>query len=59
MVKVGSGTWNLNGTSFSLSDQQLQRFDTGTLDTDANGRLTVNYTEDAGNGQFQSFEYKR
>ncbi|HMJ18639.1 MAG TPA: hypothetical protein VK478_09610 [Gemmatimonadaceae bacterium] len=56
---VSSGTWNLNGTSFSLSDQQLQRFDTGTLDTDANGRLTVNYTEDAGNGQFQSFEYKR
>ncbi|HEX7594815.1 MAG TPA: hypothetical protein VF387_00600 [Gemmatimonadaceae bacterium] len=56
---VSSGTWSLSGTSFSLSDQQLQRFDTGTLDADANGRLTVNYTEDAGNGQFQSFEYKR
>jgi hypothetical protein len=56
---VSSGTWTLNGTTFSLSDQTLQRFDTGTLDTDANGRLTVNYTEDAGNGVFQSYEYKR
>jgi len=56
---VSSGTWSLNGTSFTLTDQSLQRFDTGTLDTDANGRLTVNYTEDAGNGVFQSYEYKR
>jgi len=56
---VSSGTWTLSGTTFTLSDQSLQRFDTGTLDTDANGRLTVNYTEDAGNGTFQSFEYKR
>jgi hypothetical protein len=56
---VSSGTWTLNGTTFSLSDQSLQRFDTGTLDTDANGRLTVNYTEDSGNGVFQSYEYKR
>ena len=56
---VSSGTWTLNGSTFSLSDQSLQRFDTGTLDTDANGRLTVNYTEDSGNGTFQSYEYKR
>jgi len=56
---VSSGTWSLNGTSFTLTDQSLQRFDTGTLDTDANGRLTVNYTEDTGNGVFQSYEYKR
>ena len=39
---VSSGTWTLSGTTFSLSDQSLQRFDTGTLDTDAQGRLTVN-----------------
>jgi hypothetical protein len=56
---VSSGTWSLNGTDFTLSDQQLQRFDTGTLAPDANGNLTVNYTEDGGNGVFQSFEYKR
>jgi hypothetical protein len=56
---VSSGTWSLSGTNFTLTDQSLQRFDTGTLDTDANGRLTVNYTEDSGNGVFQSFEYKR
>jgi hypothetical protein len=56
---VSSGTWTLNGTTFTLSDQSLQRFDTGTLDADANGNLTVNYTEDAGNGVFQSYEYKR
>jgi hypothetical protein len=56
---VSSGTWTLNGTTFTLNDQSLQRFDTGTLDTDANGRLTVNYTEDSGNGTFQSYEYKR
>ena len=56
---VSSGTWSLNGTDFTLSDQSLQRFDTGTLAPDANGNLTVNYTEDGGNGVFQSFEYKR
>jgi hypothetical protein len=56
---VSSGTWTLNGTDFTLSDQSLQRFDTGTLAADANGTLTVNYTEDGGNGVFQSFEYKR
>ena len=56
---VSSGTWTLSGTTFTLSDQQLQRFDTGTLAPDANGNLTVNYTEDGGNGVFQSFEYKR
>jgi hypothetical protein len=56
---LSSGTWTLNGTTFTLNDQTLQRFDTGTLDTDANGRLTVNYTEDSGNGVIQSYEYKR
>jgi hypothetical protein len=56
---VSSGTWNLNGTTFSLNDQANNRFDTGTLDTDANGRLTVNYTENTGGGVFQAFEYKR
>jgi hypothetical protein len=56
---VSSGTWTLNGATFSLSDQSLQRFVSGTLDTDANGRLTVNYTEDGGNGVFQAYEYKR
>jgi hypothetical protein len=56
---VANGTWTLNGTTFTLNDQANQRFDTGTLDTDANGRLTVNYTEDTGNGVFQSFEYKQ
>jgi hypothetical protein len=56
---VANGTWTLNGTTFTLNDQANQRFDTGTLDTDANGRLTVNYTEDAGNGVFQAFEYKQ
>jgi len=56
---VANGTWTLNGTTFTLNDQANQRFDTGTLDTDANGRLTVNYTEDSGNGVFQAFEYKQ
>jgi hypothetical protein len=56
---VSSGTWTLSGTTFTLSDQSLSRFVNGTLDTDANGRLTVNYTEDGGNGVFQAYEYKR
>ena len=55
---VSSGTWSLNGTTFTLNDQTNQRFDSGTLDTDANGRLTVNFTENASNGVF-AFEYKR
>jgi hypothetical protein len=54
-----SGTWALNGTTFTLNDQANQRFDSGTLDTDVNGRLTVNFTENAGNGVSASFEYKR
>jgi hypothetical protein len=53
-----SGTWTLNGTTFTLNDPTNQRFDNGTLDTDANGRLTVNFTEVAG-GVSQSFEYKK
>jgi hypothetical protein len=54
-----SGTWTLNGTTFNLNDSANQRFDSGTLDTDANGRLTVNFTENVGNGQTASFEYKK
>ncbi|MEA2817431.1 MAG: hypothetical protein QOI93_5152, partial [Rhodospirillaceae bacterium] len=54
-----SGTWSLNGSTFTLNDQANQRFDSGTLETDANGRLTVNFTESVGNGQFASFEYKK
>jgi hypothetical protein len=54
-----SGTWTLSGTTFSLNDTANQRFDSGTLDTDGNGRLTVNFTENVGNGQTAAFEYKR
>jgi hypothetical protein len=56
---VSSGTWTLNGTTFTLNDPTLSRFDTGTIDTDASGRLTVNYTENTGNGVVQAFEYKK
>jgi hypothetical protein len=56
---VSSGTWNLNGTSFSLSDPSRGRQVSGTLEADLNNNLTVNYTEDDGTGTFQSYEYKR
>jgi len=54
-----SGTWTINGTSFSLSDPSRNRQVTGTLDADLNNNLTVNYSEDDGTGTFQQYEYKR
>ena len=56
---VSSGTWTLNGTTFSLSDPSRQRQVTGTLDADLNNHLTVNYAEDDGTGTLQQYEYKR
>jgi hypothetical protein len=56
---VSSGTWTLNGTTFSLSDPSRNRQVFGTLQADLNNNLTVNYTEDDGTGTFQSYEYKR
>jgi len=60
---VSTGTWTLNGTTFSLfapaQNGNSARNVSGTLDTDANGNLTVNYQEPNGTGGFDSFEYKR
>jgi hypothetical protein len=56
---LSSGTWTLNGTTFSLSDPSRNRQVTGTLEADANNNLTVNYSEDDGTGTLQQFEYKR
>jgi hypothetical protein len=56
---VSSGTWTLNGTTFTLSDPSRNRQVTGTLQADVNNNLTVNYTENDGTGTFNSFEYKR
>jgi hypothetical protein len=56
---TSSGTWNLNGTSFSFSDPSRQRFVTGTLAEDVSGNIRVNYQEDDLNGTPQSFEYTR
>jgi hypothetical protein len=58
------GTWNVSGTeNLTLFIPAQNGFsaltDTGTLTEDANGRLTINYDEDIGGGQFESFEYKR
>ena len=54
-----SGTWTINGTSFSLSDPSRNRQVTGTLEADLNNNLTVNYSENDGTGTFQQYEYKR
>jgi len=54
-----SGTWTINGTSFSLSDPSRNRQVTGTLEADLNNNLTVNYSEDDGTGTLQQYEYKR
>jgi hypothetical protein len=54
-----SGTWNLNGTSFSFSDPSRQRFVSGTVTSDGSGDVRVNYTEDDANGTPQSYEYRR
>ena len=56
---VSSGTWNLNGTTFSLSDPSRSRQVSGTLEPDINNNWTVNYSENDGTGIFQQFEYKR
>ena len=60
---VSTGTWTLNGTTFSLfapaQNGNSARNVSGTLDTDANGVLTVNYQEPNGSGGFDSFEYKQ
>jgi len=56
---TSSGTWNLNGTSFSLSDPSRQRFVTGTLSEDVSGNIRVNYMENDLNGTAQSYEYTR
>ena len=59
---VSNGTWTLNGTSFNLfapaQNGNGARNVSGTLDSDINGALTVNYQEDNGSG-LESFEYKR
>lgn len=58
---VNSGTWTLNGTSFSLSAQAQNntaaRFVTGTLISIGNGDI-INYEEDNGAG-LESYEYRR
>jgi|ERR1700680_2216246 len=56
---LSSGTWTLNGTTFTLSDPSRNRYVTGTLQADLNNNLTVNYTENDGTGTFQPYEYKR
>ncbi len=58
-----TGNWTLNGTDLTLFKPAQNGFpaltDTGTITEDANGRMTINYSEDNGNGGFDSFEYKR
>jgi hypothetical protein len=60
---ISSGTWTLNGTDLTLSapaqNNASARFVTGTLDTNGNSRLAVNYTEADGTGNVNSFEYVR
>ena len=60
---ISSGTWTLNGTSLTLSapatNQVSARFVTGTLDTNVNSQLRVNYQEANGSGGLDSFEYVR
>ena len=56
---VSSGTWNLNGITFSLSDPSRNRQVSGTLEADINNNLTVNYMENDGTGTFQSYQYIR
>jgi hypothetical protein len=59
-----TGTWNVSSTDqLTLFIPAQNSFPTmtdyGTLTEDANGRLTINYDEDIGGGNFESFEYKR
>jgi hypothetical protein len=58
------GTWQTSGTQnltlFIPAQNGLPALtDDGTLTEDANGRLTIDYSEDNGAGSFDSFEYKR
>jgi hypothetical protein len=58
---VSSGTWTLNGTTFSLfappQNGNASRSVTGTLTADQSFH-TINYQEDNGNGGSDAFEYK-
>jgi len=56
---ISSGTWTLNGTTFTLSDPARRRQVSGTLAANINNNLTINYMEDDGTGVLQSFEYMR
>jgi len=60
---ISNGTWTLNGTDLTLSappqNNANARFVTGTLDTNFNNRLAVNYSEDDGTGNVNAFEYVR
>jgi hypothetical protein len=60
---ISSGTWTLNGTDLTLSapaqNNANARFVTGTLDTNFNNHLAINYSEDDGTGNVNSFEYVR
>ena len=56
---VSSGTWTLNGTSFTFSDLTLSRQVTGTLDANISNNLTIDYQESDGNGVIRSYEYIR
>jgi len=60
---ISSGTWTLNGTALTLSapaqNNNNARFVTGTLDTNVNSQLRINYQEANGSGGFDSFEYVR
>ena len=60
---IRNGTWTVNNTDLTLfipaQNNLPQLTDFGTLTEDANGRLTINYSEDNGTGGFDSFEYKR
>jgi len=60
---VRTGTWTLNGTDLTLSipaqNGNPSRVVYGTLTISANNRYTVNYQEDSGGGNFESYEYQR
>ncbi|MEO8579726.1 MAG: hypothetical protein ABI469_05715 [Gemmatimonadales bacterium] len=56
-----TGTWTLYGETLTIDSGSGSNaiHDQGTVTTDANGVMTVNYTEDDGTGTFQPYEYKR
>jgi hypothetical protein len=51
-----TGTWTLNGSDLTLRNAAQDVFATLTISSD--GRYTINYQEDNGNG-LESYEYKR